>query len=339
MRFAGVALFLMAFGLVTQASAQAPAAFSRLGFGARGVAMGNALAADSSASPYYNPALAPFAKKQSLTTSVGMLSLDRDLQFVQLATPLQRAGIAIGLTHATVSGIDGRNNDGFHTEDYKTSEFAGFLAFGLQFGSRVTGGIGLQIFNSDLLEGLGSVTSVGVDLGFTVRLMDDLRIAFVLDDLLARFTWDSSDLFSSGGKSTTDNFPRRVRLGASKLFYRDRLQVVAEYEARFSTVETVVTATRLLGDSPSQSVRSESLTLRSDMFRAGAAFAATDFLDLYAGLDRTVGGAGGAFRPAAGFSVAQPIGALATHFGYTYAAEPYGLGSAHYISIRLFLEP
>ncbi|MFT4604324.1 MAG: hypothetical protein ACI9W4_001054 [Rhodothermales bacterium] len=332
------AFFATALLAAAPASAQSPGAFSRLGFGARGVGMGNAVSADSSASPWYNPALAPFASRQSLTASVGNLSLDRDLQFIQFATPLQRAGIAIGLTHAVVSGIDGRNNDGLHTEDYKTSEFAGFLAFGLQFSERVSGGIGLQLFRSDLIDGLGAVNTVGIDLGLTVRVRKDLRLGLVLDDLLARFSWDSSGLFSSGGKSTTDNFPRRIRLGASHLRMDGRLQLVAEYEARFSSAEVTRASVQLLGDTPIQSLRSEDLTLRSDLLRAGGQFALTDFLSVTAGVDRTVGGAGGAFRPAGGFTLVQSVGALLTNVGYTYAAEPYGLGSAHYISIRLYLE-
>lgn len=322
----------------SQAFAQSPAAFSRLGFGARGVSMGNALSADSSASPWYNPALAPFATRQSLTASVGNLSLDRDLQFVQLATPLQRAGIALGLSHAEVSGIDGRNNDGLHTRDYKTSEFAGFLAFGLQFSPRVTAGIGLQLFRSDLIDGLGAVNTVGIDLGVTVLARDDLRLALVLDDLLARFSWDSSSLFSSGGKTSTDNFPRRIRLGASHLRLDGRLQLTAEYEARFSSAEIITSSVDLLGDSPVQSSRTEDLTVRSDLLRVGGQYALTDFLSIAAGLDRTAGAAGGAFRPATGFTLEQSVGALLTHVGYTYAAEPYGMGSAHYISIRLYLE-
>ncbi len=62
----------------TEAHAQAAGAFSRMGFGARGVAMSNALVADASgyASPYYNPALAPFIPRQSLDASAAFMTLD-----------------------------------------------------------------------------------------------------------------------------------------------------------------------------------------------------------------------------------------------------------------------
>ncbi|MBO6575749.1 MAG: hypothetical protein JJ896_12165 [Rhodothermales bacterium] len=334
----GAILLLLAFLAAAPVQAQSVAGYSRMGFGARGVGMGNALAADSTASPFYNPALAPFAEQQSLTASVGMLSMDRDLQFVQLASPLQRAGIAIGLTHAVVSGIDGRNNDGYHTTTYETSDFAGFLAFGLRFSSRVTAGIGLQLFRSDLIDGLGAVNTVGLDFGVTARVTDDLRLAFVADDLLARFTWDSSGLYSSGGKSTTDNFPRRLRLAAAHAFMDGQLLAVAELESRFTTVETLTTSVRLLGDSPVQTTTAEELTLRQDLVRAGVRYAAMEYLDVFAGLDRTAGGAGGAFRPALGFSLTQPVGSLTSQLGYTFAAEPYGMGSAHYLSLRLYLD-
>ena len=136
--------------------AQSAGAFSRMGFGARGVAMSNALVADASgqASPYYNPALAPFIPQQSLDASAALMTLDRELQFLQFATPLRpRAGIAVGLIHASVSDIDGRDGSGYHTQNFSTDEYALFIAFGVRVSRRVTVGFGLQFFRADYFEG------------------------------------------------------------------------------------------------------------------------------------------------------------------------------------------
>ena len=124
--------------VASSASGQATGAFTRLGFGARGNAMGNALSADvfGQASAYYNPALAPFTDRQNLSASVGVMRFDRSLQYLQFAAPLKpRAGITLGLVHAAVTDIDGRDNSGFPTSNFSTYAFALFMAFGLRLGS------------------------------------------------------------------------------------------------------------------------------------------------------------------------------------------------------------
>jgi hypothetical protein len=54
----------------------AAGAFSRMGFGAKGVAVGNALVAAPSpdVSPYYNPALLPATSEQRVAASAALLS-------------------------------------------------------------------------------------------------------------------------------------------------------------------------------------------------------------------------------------------------------------------------
>ena len=61
-----------------------PGAFSRMGFGARGIGMGNAMSAvkEGNLVSYYNPALVPFQEGNSFQTSYTFLSLDRSLNFL-----------------------------------------------------------------------------------------------------------------------------------------------------------------------------------------------------------------------------------------------------------------
>ena len=56
-----------------------PGSFSRMGFGARGMAMGNAMSAVASGDliSYYNPALSVFLTGNLFTSSLSTLSLDR----------------------------------------------------------------------------------------------------------------------------------------------------------------------------------------------------------------------------------------------------------------------
>lgn len=324
----------------TQAHAQSAGAFSRVGFGARGIALGNALVADAmgNGSPYYNPALAPTASSQNLSASAALMSFDRELQFLQFATPLEpSAGIAGGLIHAGVSNIDGRDNSGYHTEYYSTDEFAVFLAFGTQFSDRLAGGLGLQLFRADMHEGLEAVNSIGIDVGLTYAATEALRIGLAVDDLLARYSWDTSTLYGSGGKTTSDRFPVRVRIGASYLLMGGRAQLLAEYESAFASSEYRVRSIQIVGDAPQIVQESERSTAYDGRLRVGAEYNLSDVFAVRGGLDRIGGGVPDGLAPSAGFAVAQPVGPLGLRGEYAFVLEPYGTGAMHLITLRVFL--
>lgn len=321
---------------VQGASAQHAGAFARSGLGVRGPSLGNAMAADDRAGAFYNPALAPFAAGQNVSMSVTSRPFDRQDQSIQFSTPqARRAGFAIGLLRSAVTGIDGRDNGGFHTGSLSTDEFAGFLAFGLRLGSRVTGGLSLQAFRSDLYDGLDPVSTIGIDFGFTAAVSDHVRLALVLDDLLARYTWDTTGLYADGGKSTTDNFPRRLRLAGAGVFLDGRLRLLGEWEASFASVEAITRTVSLLGDRPVEFVDREDLVLREGLFRAGVEARPVDVLQLRLGLDRT---RGGGYRPGFGLGLHQRLANLTLEFDYAYLREPFGVGAAHSAGLTLFLD-
>lgn len=325
---------------VGEVRGQAAGAFSRIGFGARGIAMSNALVADAFAdgAPYYNPALAPFASGQSLEASAALLSLDRELQFLQFATPLEpSAGIAAGLIHAGVSNIDGRDNSGFHTRDYSTSEFAFYLAFGTHLSKRVTAGIGLQLFRADYFDELEPVNSIGIDAGLTYLVTDDLRLGLAVDDLLARYSWDTSDLYGSAGRTTSDRFPIRIRFGGAYQLMDGRAQVTAEYESGITSFEHRVRTVELVGDRPQEVVTSGRSSIHESRFRFGGEYRVADMFTLRGGVDRLGADALEGVTPSAGFMVEQPVGPLMVRGEYAFMLEPYGAGGMHLISLRIFL--
>lgn len=337
----GLALLLVgSLVLSHDVQAQATGVFSRLGFGARGFAMGNALVADAfgQTSPYYNPALAPFTPRQTLEGTVALMTLDREMQFLQFATPIKpSAGIAVGLIHAGVSNIDGRTSSGFHTGNLSTDEFAFFLAFGVRFGSRVTGGVGLQLFRTDLFEEVSAVNSLGLDLGLTIQATDALRLGIVADDLLARYSWDTSGLLGNDGKSTSDRFPTRLRVGAAYRLLDDRLSIVAEYESRVTSAENRTRGVRLIGDIPSEITDTERLRLQDNRLRIGSELMLSEIFAVRAGLDRLGSGAVGDTTPTVGFMVEQALGNLVTRIEYAFMLEPYAVGTMHLITLRAFL--
>ncbi len=336
--------FSLVFGLGStigfQAMGQSAGAFSRIGFGARGIAMGNAVGADASGgtSPYYNPALATTIQRQNIDATVGLLSFDRSIQFLQLSSPLrQRAGVAVGLIHASVENIDGRDNSGFHTGDLSIDEYSGFLAFGIQFSDRVSAGIGFQFFRTDLFEGLDPAVAIGIDFGLLVRLSKEFHLSLVVDDLLARYRWSSSSINGSGGKKTTDQFPNRFRIGLMNQLLDNRLRVVGEYEARFRRVDVVSQRVSIFGDEPVERSDSDRFVLYESRVRAGVEYQFVKQFVLRAGLEQLGDKVFGAVRPSAGFMIEQTVGELDARFEYAFSVESQASGTMHLLTLRLFL--
>lgn len=339
--FSRILLVVAGLFLVAQpAAAQEPGAFTRLGFGSRGIGVGNALVADigGTASPFYNPALAPFVEKQTLAASAGLLTFDRQLQFLEFSSPLRpRAGIAVGLIHAAVSDIDGRDNSGFHTGTLQTDEFAFHLSFGLKLGERASGGISLQLFRSDLFEDISAVNSIGIDLGFSYRLQEQTSLGIVVEDLLAELSYDTAAINGDAGKTTADPFPRRFRFGASHQVAPWSTTFYAEYELQTTSREARSTEIRIVSGVPQQISTTEELTIFDSAARFGGEYHFNDVFKLRAGVDQFLTNNFDSLRPAGGFSVAYPVGNLLTAAEYAFVLEPNGTGTMHLLTLKIFL--
>ncbi len=322
------------------AAAQAPAPFSRMGFGARGIAMGNALVADAfgDGSPYYNPALAPFIEQQSLGGAVAVLSFDRRLEFLQFATPLDpSAGIAVGLVHAGVSRIDGRDNSGYHTDYYSTSEYLFFLSYGILVRENIAIGTNVQLFRSDIFDELAPVVGLGIDIGGVWRAAGRLFVALAVEDLLAKYTWDTSPLYGEQGRTNTDPFPKRLRLGVAYMFADERLRLYAEAAAAMRRAEERIRIVETFQGKPTETFEVEEHTLFDSRLRVGASYRIADPLALRAGIDRLGAQPFGQTMPTAGFMLEHNLGRLLLQADYAVAFAPYTGAAMHFIALKVFL--
>ena len=319
-----------------QAQDAAAGAFARMGFDARGMALGNALGASDTpnVSPYYNPALAPEATEQTLTATVGLLSFDRQFQSLQFGTPLgPTAGVSLGLIRAGVDDIDGRDSNGNRTETLSTDEFALFLAFGNRFAERVSVGASLKLFQANYLEDVDNPLGFGLDLGVTYDVNERSSVSFVMSDLLAKYEWNTS---AQGGRTNTDRFPVRLRLAGRYGFLTDgRLNVLVEYESRFTRREQRERVPAFSGGAPASQFRTESLLLHRSGGRVGVSYPLAEILEVRGGLDRIgVDGTDG-LRPSAGFGVRESIGELDLEVSYALVLEPYVADAANFLSVRM----
>ena len=333
-------LFVLCLCVLSVQGAKGQADFSRMGFGAYGIAMSNALSAETSgsASPYYNPALVPFSTGQSIEASVGLLRFDRQLQFLQFSAPLKpRAGVAVGLVHGTVGNIDGRDNSGFHTGFRSTSEFAFFMSFGLRLSDRVTGGLSLQLFRSDLADEINAATSIGIDLGLTGQIIDGLTLGLVAEDLLSSYDWDTVALFGESGQASEDQFPSRYKIGAAYDLPGRPVRVTGEYEARVDRREARTRRVELIAGVPTEIVSAASLSVFHGLLRFGSEYVFSEMFAVRLGVDQLRPSAFDQIKPSFGLSVIEEVGNLRVKGEYAFALESFGVGAMHVVSLKLFL--
>src|SRR5690625_8021978 len=89
-----------------------------------------------------------------------------------------------------------------------------FLTFGTRVTDRITAGATLQVFRNELVQQLRAVHTIGIDLGLSMQVTHELRLGLIVDDLLARYSWDTSGCYDSGGGRNSATGPSRLRPGA-----------------------------------------------------------------------------------------------------------------------------
>ena len=288
-----------------------PGAFSRLGFGARGMGMGNAMSAvrHGDVVSYYNPALLPWMETRHGTAAIGFLSLDRRLNFLGASFPLPpSAGVSVGLINAGVSGIDGRDSDGEPTGELSTSENAAFLGFGIRFKPGFSLGVNLKLLYYNLYEDISS-TTFGFDIGGAFPVTQSVTVAVTVRDLNSKYSWDTSDLYGQSGQSSTDRFPM-LYTGAVAYDLPDSLGLVtAEIEGSNAS---------------------------SLIMRAGAEIALVPELTVRAGVDRIdLKDEGNGVKPTFGLTARKAFGSWTPAVTYAFVIEPFAPNGMHVISLAI----
>jgi hypothetical protein len=287
-----------------------PGAFSRMGFGARGIAMGNALSADpwGGQVSYYNPALTASAESASGELSFGILSLDRSLNYLRVTVPVRpRAGISFAIINSGVNNIDGRDADGVPTGMLKTSENQGALSFGVRLSEGVSAGISFKFYYYHLYTDMNS-TTVGLDFGLLYRVNERLYLAGTVRDVNSKYKWDSSKLYGTAGSTSDDTFPRLYTLGAAYML-PDSMAIVAA-EAEFSNAST-------------------------NYLRAGVEVPLLPEFSVRAGVDRIATDRKGmGIAPSFGFTVRTALTGWKPSLHYAYAVEPFAPRGYHMISLE-----
>ncbi|MFA5803511.1 MAG: hypothetical protein WC879_02605 [Melioribacteraceae bacterium] len=301
-------------------------AFSRIGFGPRGIAMGNSLSAvkEGNLISYYNPAVSVFQNGNSFQSGYSFLSLDRKLNFVSFTRrfdfyskkdsalenrkPRTSAGLNVGLINSGVSNIDERDNQGFKKGTLTTSENQFFISVAIKFSEKVAAGFSTKFYYYKLYQDITS-TGLGFDLGLLYSYSKNMIFSFVFSDLNSKYKWDSSPLYDIDGSLTENKFPTGKKIGMSYRF--DEYELLTSSEFYFDNYGT---KTLRLGV--------EYNPINDLFFRAGI-----DNYQLTNG-DEPV-------KPSFGIGYAENISNIVVGFDYAFMFEPYSSKDRHIMGIHI----
>jgi hypothetical protein len=213
--------------------------FARMGFGSRGISMGNAMSSVTTGdiAGYYNPALSAFQNEHLINLGYTFLSFDRTLNYLSYTKNFKLpnqpneggAGITFSIINAGVSNIDARDPDGLHTEDLSVTENQFTFAPAIQVSSRVSFGVAFKFYWSKIYTGV-SATSLGFDGGVLYKATDRLNLAFTVKDLNSKYEWKTNDLYGQYGSTTIDKFPKLYTIGVSYLLPNNFGLISTDYE-------------------------------------------------------------------------------------------------------------
>lgn len=299
-------------------------AFSRMGFGARGIGMGNAMSAVTTGNlvSYYNPALPSFQENNSFQSGYTFLSLDRSLNFLSFTrkfdfyskvnpkdtVPRATAGISFGIINAGVSGIDGRDNNGLSTGELSTSENQVFLSVSNRFSRKLSVGIAVKFYYYKLYEEITS-NGLGVDIGALYKVNDNWNISLMISDLNSEYDWDTSPIYQQQGLTSMDKFPVLNKIGLS--YYKPEIKLLAAIEFENSSAGT-------------------------NIIRLGAEYNIYDNLFLRGGFDQfNLSNIDAGVKPSLGFSYSKLLGDWLVGIDYAFMIEQYSSSDRHIIGVNI----
>jgi len=301
-----------------------PGAFSRMGFGARGIGMGNAMSAvtEGNLVSYYNPALTVFQDNNSFQTSYTFLSLNRSLNFLNFTRRFDfhstdsagnqyvrsSAGVSLGVINSGVSNIDGRDGQGNPTGNLSTSENQFFLALANRFSQKFSIGMSFKFYYYKLYEQI-SASGFGLDIGALYHLNGQWNISFMITDINSSYKWDSTPLYQENGTTSNDAFPLLKKIGVS--YENKNLGLIAAVEFEGSTG-------------------------LSNILRAGVEYNIYEGFYLRGGIDQfNLSNSDYPPKPSLGFSYYRTFGNITVGVDYAFAVEQYSPSDEHVIGLNI----
>jgi len=180
------------------------------------------------------------------------------------------------------------------------------FSFGIKPTARFAIGVTAKILYYSFFEGIKSTTA-GIDWGAIYLLSPEISIGVAVQDITAKYKWDTSQLYGQLGTSNSDYFPLRKRVGLSWMPQEYPLIVTGEIES--------------LGS--------------SFFLRAGSEIKVYEGVLLRGGIDQIALNTDVPVKPSLGLSVRTTVAHWTPSFDYAYVFEPYSPSGIHILSLLL----
>jgi len=316
--------------------------YNRMGFGARGMGMGNAVTAVTHHGIYahYNPALAAFVTDTQFDLSTAAMSFDRSLNSLNAAVELPpQAGINIGLQHGGVSNFDGRSVSGNPTETFSINEMNLFIAFGIRTSERFSLGFTAKLLYADFFRDVNSQTGFGIDIGAFFKATESLSLGVSIRDLLSAYNWETSELYGTQGRTTENKFPVRITVGAAYEFHEIGLLISADAEIQQQkSLSPVIVQTVNQTGGPSLRIERKETRTTQQMVRVGSAYELHERITVRGGWQiNDINNLAETHLPSLGFSLHLPYTRFSPSVDYTFLREPEGVSYMHVFGLRFTL--
>lgn len=284
--------------------------FVRMGFGARGMSMGNAISAVTTGeiNSYYNPALIPFAEHRTASMTYSFLSFDRHLNFLSYGQAIKpTAGISFGIINAGVGNIEERNSEGIKTGTISTSENMFFLSFANRIHNDLSIGVSVKMFYHKLYEEVSS-TTVGFDIGMLIQAAKDISVGITLQDINSKYKWDTNPIYGRG-RQTDDVFPTLHRISVAYQLPNSLGIVAAEFE---------------------------NSSVKTNHLRLGTEIILHPSFSIRSGIDKwNLGNNYSGLKPTFGYSIQGDFDGWTPALDYSYVIEPFATNNMHVITFSI----
>lgn len=213
--------------------------FTRMGLGARSLAMGNTgVAAPAQGySFYYNPALAGMNEKKIFSNSYTGLSQGRHAYFLGFTTKIPPgAGLSLAWLKTGTEDFANYNSIGEQDGLINHSAHAIYGSFSRQFTNKFSIGITIKVLLEYITnhEFTYESTGVGADIGLYYRIDEALSLGLVYKDIGSKLKANTQEIFEFGGV-TVDELPKLLRIG---VFYKTPLDWLnVAYDIELSSKE------------------------------------------------------------------------------------------------------
>lgn len=313
---------------------------SRMGFNARGLAMSNAMSANTSEGvyAYYNPAQAALHSDFKQTDfTVGALQFDRVFQTAGIHLQLPpSAGLSFNILRTGVKEIDGRTQSGYPTGLFDASEYQFGSNFGIRMSDKLNAGIGVKFSLASFHQQLDNPVSVGVDLGLLYHAGNDVNFAFAVKDLFANYTWNSQELYGlDQAQNVINTFPTRLIFGVA--YQHDVFNISADYEFQVYQSETESKSVIISEGVPVIITNRETVSTSASQLRLGASWLAHERFTLRGGWQLPDMSDTQSWGLSSGFSIHLPFDVFSPSIDYAFLVEPYRVSTMHIFSLRLNL--